>query len=246
MSAVSYALGSPKRCLLVEDDPLFTEQIKEAVKLMGLHWSIDDVQTGQAAKDIISKANKKLDLVLVDLGLPDVHGNEVIRAAKKAFPETPILVVSVLTSERNLLEAIRLGANGYVIKNDTTLSISHGIQSVLEGSYPISPQLAQYLFRLAGSPKFSMTQNFPELTPKETSLLRLLALGNTYGQVADILDIKLSTVQFHIRNLYKKLEVHSQAQAVSKANSIGLFDLDGMGLESTNTGSGVPASNSIL
>lgn len=240
MSTVSNCIGCPKRCLLVEDDPTFAQQLKDAVQIMGLHWSIDVVQTGSEALEHIKKSNKKLDLVLVDLGLPDMHGNEVIRCAKKAYPDAPIMVVSVLTSERNLLEAIRLGANGYVIKNDTSLSISHGIQSVLEGSYPISPQLAQYLFRLAGSPKFSMTQSFPELTPKETSLLRLLSFGHTYGQVADTLDIKLSTVQFHIRNLYKKLEVHSQAQALAKANSIGLFDNDnGMGLSSGAVGTGM-------
>ena len=133
------------------------------------------------------------------------------------------MVITVMASERSLLETIRLGAKGYVLKDDSLLSIQHALVSILEGHHPISPSLAHYLFKLAGSPLSPGSESFPALTTKENDLLQLLALGHNYEKAGQLMGIKISTVQHHIRNLYKKLQVHSQAQALCKAHTYGFL-----------------------
>jgi len=224
MNAQLQGLCSPKRCLIVEDNPIFAKLIGDAVQKMGLHWQVEWEATGLEGLESLKHYGPKLDMVLIDLGLPDISGQELIRTCHAHYPDIPIMVITVIATERSLLDAIRQGAKGYVLKDDSLLSIQHALISILEGNYPISPSLAHYLFKMAGSPIFSGPKSFPKLTTKETNLLKLLALGHSYDIAGGIMDIKLTTVQFHIRNVYKKLQVHSQAQALCKAQNFGLLE----------------------
>ena len=210
-------------CLLVEDSPAFTLLISKAVMYLGEQWQIKTVTTGAAALAAIDQFDVELNLLLVDLGLPDMHGSEIIRIAHDNFPELPIMVISSISSEDSLFRAIRAGASGYVVKDDSALSISQAIARILAGDFPVSPMLAQYLFRLAGSAAPTNTETLPNLTGREIEMLQLLAVGLSYQEVANEMNIALSTVQFHIRNLYRKLHVTSQAQALAKARESGIM-----------------------
>ncbi len=147
----------------------------------------------------------------------------MIRTAHQQFSELPILVVSVIDRKSVLLDAIQAGAKGYLLKGEGSASITHAISEVLEGSYPISPALARYLFELAGAPQNSSSEPGIELSPRELELLKHLSLGNSYVECAELMGVALSTVQTHIRNMYRKLEVSSQMQAVSKAREFGIL-----------------------
>lgn len=160
-------------------------------------------------------------LPLIDLGLPDVSGLEVIRMLHQRLPAVPILVISVIAAEPSLFAAIRAGACGYLLKDDSSASIAHGINDVLNGRFPISPSLARYLFRLAGSPQMHTSDCDLDLTPREQEVLAAIAGGCSYAQVGTRLGVSLSTVQTHIRNLYSKLGAHSQLQAVNEARGRG-------------------------
>ena len=129
--------------------------------------------------------------------------------------------MSVISSERSVLAAIRAGARGYLLKDDNPQLITQSLAEALQGNYPISPSLARYLFRLAGGSE--SPAEFTSLTPKELELLRHLSRGRSYGETAQEMGIAISTVQTHIRNLYRKLDVHSQVQAVTKAQDQGLI-----------------------
>jgi len=222
MATVTPSKGHDARlALIVEDDPTFEASMTLALADLGTSWRAASFPTAGAALRFIDQEDTRIDLGLVDIGLPDATGIDVIGKLRSRFPEIPIMVVSVISAERSVLAAIRAGARGYVLKDDSTTIIAEALRQSLEGNYPISPALARYLFKLAGSN--DRPSDLPDLTPKELELLRNLARGRSYAEAAQQMGIALSTVQTHIRNLYRKLDVHSQVQAVTKAQDCGLI-----------------------
>lgn len=212
-----------RQVLLVEDNPLFQTLVLGAVNKLGRGWEVTACQRGREALELLHSKATAFDLALVDLGLPDISGVEVISAARESDPELPIMVISVISAEASVLAAIRAGARGYILKSDSESAMAEAISQVLEGNYPISPALARTLFRLAGSPAEGTVDNTFGLTPRELETLRSLAKGNSYDEVARLMGISLSTVQTNVRNLYRKLDAHSQLQAVNKARDHGLL-----------------------
>jgi DNA-binding NarL/FixJ family response regulator len=214
-----------KTLFLVEDDPLFVEFITQSVALLEGDWQVVVCQTGCEALGVVAAGAPRLDLALVDLGLPDLDGVAVIRALAQQLPTLPILVVSVARSPGRLLDAIRAGAQGYVVKGDTELTVTRAVEQVLQGIFPISPLLAQYLVRMAVNPDAPGPTGEPTdlLSKRQWEVLRRFADGESYAEVAAGMGLSLATVQMHVRGLYKKLRVNSRAKAVIKAHSQGLL-----------------------
>ncbi len=216
----------PKRLLLVEDNPVFREQISVAITHLPGLWEVVSCDDGAKAMQTLEGLEPKFDLALVDLGLPDMSGIEVIRAFRLRLPDLPIVVVSVIAAERTVLKAIEAGANGYLLKDDSIEQITNGINQVMNGIYPLSPSLARLLFKrlttgLETAPS-SKTTDF-KLTPREQETLAHMAQGHTYDAVAAIMGVATSTIQWNVRNIYRKLNVHSQVQALSKARDLNLI-----------------------
>lgn len=208
--------------LIVEDNPVFIKQLDQAITELGvLNRSI--CETGNEALLQLAQASMKFDVALVDLGLPDIDGVKIVAAIRERFPEIPIMVITVVSSEKSLLAAIRSGANGYILKSDTSMSIKQAVSEVLSGNYPISPSLARTLFKLAGSPALGTKANQYNLTPRELETLKHIAAGQTYEQVAELMGISVNTIQTNIRSLYKKMGAHSQTQAIAKARNAGII-----------------------
>lgn len=213
---------SPFRALLVEDDPNFAARVHGALRLVDDQCSVHLCSTGAEALELIAQTKQAFDLVLVDLGLPDMDGIGVIAAARRGNCDTPILVISVMTSERAVVAAIRSGANGYIVKDGSDREIANAITEVMAGNYPLSPALARHLFRLVAGPTPDPATDV-DLTERETDALRCIGRGLSYEQTAAEMGVSLSTVQSHVRNLYRKLDVHSQTQAAIKARDRGLI-----------------------
>ncbi len=215
-----------RRLLLVEDNPLFVEQVSGAIEELPQKWSIHLVSEGLRALELIHNDATHFDLALIDLGLPDISGLEVIKAFNKQFPEMAIVVITVMAAEPMVLKAIEAGARGYILKGESMQEITQGIVQVMEGDYPISPSLARFLFKkLANENSKDNSLQDPEfkLTPRELETLRCLSQGLTYEGVATKMGVALSTIQFNVRNLYRKLNVRSQVQAISKARNHDLI-----------------------
>ncbi len=156
------------------------------------------------------------DLILTDIGLPRLNGIEGTRILREKFPELPIVVLTVHEEDDKIFQALCAGANGYLLKNTPAAKIIEALKEVLEGGAPMSPNVARrvvQLFRTFSPPE---TAEY-HLTEQEKQILKLLVDGHHYKTAAYELGISTSTVSFHLKNIYTKLQVHSKTEAVAKA-----------------------------
>jgi DNA-binding NarL/FixJ family response regulator len=159
----------------------------------------------------------------MDLDLPTVSGTEAIRAIVQGSPAAKILVLTVSDAEGDVLEAVKMGAHGYLLKTSTAEQIADGVRRVHEGDAVFTPALAGLVlteFRRAAQPEES------GLTARENEILRLVAKGYTYGEIAEQLFISRKTVQNHVRNILTKLQLRKRYELMRYAIRRGL-DLEG-------------------
>ena len=197
------------------------ELLESAFERLDGSCTLHAVGVGAHALTALRAPTARFELVVVDLGLPDMSGIEIIRAARELHPDTPVLVASIHSDEAHVMDAIRVGARGYLLKDDTALELSESIRRVLQGEYPISPSLARHLFRMAQPAAVSAALT---LSPRELELLALLAKGSSYKRAALVMNVALSTVQTYVRRIYQTLEAHSKLDAINRARSLGLLD----------------------
>lgn len=223
----SSSIQNLRSILLVEDNPVFQLQLNEILSKIAPQATTYKFASGLKAIRAIKNKEFFPELALIDIGLPDINGITVIQILNDISPETSILVISILKNEDNLLKAIRAGAKGYLLKGESSDVLTRGIQEVLDGNYPISPLLARSLFKLAGAPKLNSVggKEMPtlSLTPRERETLQRISQGLTYLETSNALGVSLSTVQTHVKNLYRKLGVKSQTQAIIKAQQAGVI-----------------------
>jgi DNA-binding NarL/FixJ family response regulator len=156
------------------------------------------------------------DLVLTDIGLPKMNGIEGTRLLREKFPDLSIIVLTIHDEDDKIFQALCAGANGYLLKNTPPDTIINAINEVISGGSPMSPNVARRvvnLFRQFAPPEKSDVY----LTDQEKKILKMLTDGHHYKTAAHDLGISVSTVSFHIHNIYDKLQVHSKSEAVAKA-----------------------------
>ncbi len=163
------------------------------------------------------------DVILMDIGLPGMSGIEGTREAKKILPDTTVLVLSVYEDDDNIFQALCMGASGYLVKNTPPAQLIEAIKEAHAGGSPMSSSIARKVVNLFRKNLSSRVESDVHLTERETEILTGLSDGHSYMSVADALFISVDTVRYHIRNIYQKLEVHSQSEAVSKAIRKGLI-----------------------
>ena len=157
----------------------------------------------------------KPDVILMDINLPGISGIEAVKKIKRILPSTDIIMLTVFAEDKTVFDSLCAGACGYITKNTTPEQILDAIRDVSKGGSPMSPRIARMV---VGS-----FRNFivSSLTEREQEVLTLLSKGNSYKMVAELLFISHDTVRFHIKNIYKKLEVHSLPEAFAKVKKFG-------------------------
>ncbi len=156
------------------------------------------------------------DLILTDIGLPRLNGIEGTRILREKFPELPIVVLTVHEEDDKIFQALCAGANGYLLKNTPAAKIIEALKEVLDGGAPMSPNVARRVVKLFRTFSPPETAEY-HLTEQEKQILKLLVDGHHYKTAAYELGISTSTVSFHLKNIYTKLQVHSKTEAVAKA-----------------------------
>jgi DNA-binding NarL/FixJ family response regulator len=233
------------RVLVVEDDAATSRYFADCVELSpglclaAIHSTVAD------ALAWLNEAAETPDVLLVDLGLPDGSGLEVIRHAVRLFPFCEPLVISMFGDEENVLASIEAGALGYIHKDAGAFDIAQTILQMKNGASPISPMLARRVLshcrswqsknhpitgRHAGEAAkknanklASEIAQHPMLSPREQDVLELISRGFSYLEIARLQSVSVHTVQTHIKNLYHKLAVHSRSEAVFEASRLGLL-----------------------
>lgn len=214
---------------LLEDEPRTRQRFEEVIASMP-GWRL------QFAVGSVAQARERLssgvpDILLVDLGLPDGSGLEIISLAARLSPQCQILVISVFGDDDKIFQSITAGATGYLLKGVTEDELVSHLQDLQAGGAPMSPKIARRVLKefrgqlTLTPPPSQCTDPQPELTGKESEILTALALGHSYGEVAESLGISLNTVRHHIKNIYSKLFVHSRHEAVREASRLGLIPL---------------------
>jgi DNA-binding NarL/FixJ family response regulator len=211
---------------LVEDEPETHARLCAALQT-DPHISL--LHTASAAMPMLDwLATHPVHVLLVDLGLPDLHGLEVIKRCKVLQPETEIMVITMFGDESNMIQAFEAGASGYLLKDGNEEELAEHVKTLHAGGSPMSPIIArQLLSRMSKAPPAepelaSLSERL--LTEREEKVLQLLARGYSYGELAKLMGVTINTIQTHIRGLYSKLEVHSKSEAIFEAKLLGLLD----------------------
>jgi DNA-binding NarL/FixJ family response regulator len=201
------------RVAIVEDDKHIREGLSDLIRSTeGFRCTTTFASMEQALLQI---PRDPPDIVLVDLGLPQMSGIEGIRRLKQKHPQLLFLVLTVYEDDDRIFDALCAGACGYLLKKTPPERILEGIRDAIQGGSPISPEVAHSVIRLFQ--KLQPEKDVEQLTPYEMRVLQLLSNGISYANAAQNLGISVNTIRFHIRNIYEKLHVHSKSEAVAKA-----------------------------
>ena len=219
------------RVLVVEDEPGFLQRFCDAIAAapgLSLCGSASTLADALDRVDTLAP-----DVILADLGLPDGNGVDVIRHAKAADSTCDVIVITMFGDDGHVIDSIRAGATGYLLKDALPGDIANSILQVRAGGSPISPAIARRVlqsFRVSngaapgkGIAPIDAAAHPSVLSERETEILRLVGKGLNFKEVGALLSISPHTVITHIKRIYQKLAVHSRGEAVYEANQLGLL-----------------------
>ena len=201
-----------KTVVIVEDDPGLRAQIEA---FLAKTSDIRCLYSVGSAEEALSRIPKEIpDIVIMDVGLPKMSGIDCVAALKKEVPDLEIIILTIYEDTDNIFRALKAGASGYLIKSNRSANLLKAIRDIHSGAAPLSGSIARKIIR-------HFQTEVPEahaemLSPRETEILRLLAVGDRYKEIAADLDIGIETVRTHIKRVYKKLHVRSRMEAVAK------------------------------
>ena len=208
--------------VIVEDNDTIREGLKLLVEGTDGYSCSGSFNSCESMLKVITKLNPQV--ILMDIQLPGMSGIDGIKEVKKILPETTILVLTVYDENDLVFQALCAGACGYLVKKTSPANLLEAIKEASEGGAPMTSHIARKVvsfFQNKGV--FAPSESKNVLTAREKEVLSGLIEGNSYKAIADSLFISVDTVRFHFRNIYKKLHVHSQSEAVAKALKEGLI-----------------------
>ncbi|MDQ1414897.1 MAG: hypothetical protein QOF81_510 [Acidimicrobiaceae bacterium] len=215
------------RVLIADDQAVFRRGL---FVVLSTEDNIEVVAEAENGEEAIAKTEELApDVVLMDVRMPRVNGIEAARQIREISPSTKILMLTVSDEEDDLYQAIKAGANGYLLKEISVEEVADAIRAVAQGQSLISPSMASKLLNefnsLARRAEERDQYLAPRLTSRELDVLRQVARGMSNREIADTLFISENTVKNHVRNILEKLHLHSRMEAVMYAMRERLFDI---------------------
>lgn len=201
------------RVAIVEDNQVLAKSMEQ------LFEQTPDIRCVASIKNLLNVVSifqkAKPDIVIMDIGLPDISGIEGVRTLKNNFDHLLILMFTVFDDDDKIFEAIREGASGYLLKKSRPQEIIDAIRDLNQGGSPMSPSVARRVIQFfqAGP---ALKEDDYQLTAREKEILFALVDGLSYKKIADKYYLSVHTIRKHISNIYEKLHVHSKSQAVAK------------------------------
>jgi DNA-binding NarL/FixJ family response regulator len=214
----------PIRIMIVEDDLASRKMLVSTLQADPDYVVVAEFGEGKAA--VAAAPQLEPDIALVDLGLPDMSGVDVIRKLKVIDPRCNVLVVTTFGDERTVTSALEAGADGYLLKGTALEELRRDIHFLQNGGSPLSPMVARKLLNKLQSRTTHEKQEIggeTKLTPREHDILEMIAKGFSYTETSKICGIATTTVHSHLKSIYRKLEVHSKTEAVYEARRRSLI-----------------------
>ncbi len=210
---------------IVDDNTFLINAIKEKLSFF------DDVKvkhTSVNGSDLLTKLQEKhnLDLILMDIEMPVLNGIETTQIVKQKYPHIKIIMLTAFDNDEHIFNAIKAGADGYLLKEINPKDLYEGIIETLNGGAAMNPSIAMKTLKLLRNPIDIQNPHDKEeisLSTREVEVLEQLSKGLSYTVIADHLFLSPSTVRKHIENIYKKLQVHSKIEAVQKARNYNII-----------------------
>jgi DNA-binding NarL/FixJ family response regulator len=210
------------RLLLADDHALFRRSLRSLLEARG-YEVVGEAEDGRRAIELARQFSP--DLVLMDLSMPVLNGIEATKQLKAELPDLKVVMLTASMEDEDLFEALRAGAQGYLLKNLEADSFFDLLERALAGEPALTPALSRKVLQALSHPVVATTQDPDALTDREQEVLRLMVDGVTSNrQLARRLNVTENTIKFHVRNILDKLHLHNRAQAVSRALRSGLVD----------------------
>ena len=215
-------MKSPALILIADDHTILRAGIRSLLDMEPDFQVVGEVDNGQDA--VFQAGQLKPDLILSDLSMPKTNGTEAIQRIRSRYPDIKILVLTVHKTEEHVHAALKAGADGYVLKDDTSNELISAINNILAGKTYLSPSICNEVVMgyLADPNKEKITSSIDQLTTREREVMKLIAEGYKNKDVANYLSISLKTVEKHRSNLMKKLDLHSASSITSFAIKNGV------------------------
>jgi DNA-binding NarL/FixJ family response regulator len=213
------------KIVIVDDNSFLINTVKEKLSFF------DDFTikfTAVNGSDLLSQIenNHNIDLILMDIEMPVLNGIETTEIIKQKYPHIKIIMLTVFDNDENIFNAIKAGADGYLLKEINAKDLHDGIVETLNGGAAMNPSIALKTLKLLRNPLSIENEKDKEdikLTKRETEVLEHLSKGLNYIQISENLIVSKGTVRKHIENIYRKLQVHNKLEAVQKAKRNNLI-----------------------
>ena len=206
------------RIAIVDDNTFLIKAVEEKLSFF------EDLQvrfTAMNGEDALEQLeeNHNIDLILMDIEMPVMNGIEATEKVKQKYPHIKIIMLTVFDNDENIFNAIKAGADGYLLKEINAGDLHSGIVDTLNGGAAMNPSIALKTLRLLRNPFVENTQEKKQirLTNREVDVLEQLSKGLSYNAVAENLILSTGTIRKHIEHIYRKLQVHNKLEAVQKA-----------------------------
>ena len=217
------AVPAPLRVMVVDDHPMWRDAVVRDLEAAGLAV----VATAATGQEALARARAtRPQVVVLDLQIPAPTGVEVTATLVREDPGVRVLILSASGEQADVLDAVKAGATGYLVKSASSAELLDAVRRVAAGDTVFTPGLAGLVLgeyrRLAETPEASVDPQLPRLTERETEVLRLVAKGLSYKQIAERLVLSHRTVQNHVQNTLGKLQLHNRVQLVRYAIEQGI------------------------
>lgn len=213
-------MTAPLRVVVVDDHPVVRNGLRALLDASDDLKFAGEAGDGETAVDLV--ALERPDVVVMDLHLPGIGGIEATRRLVARYPDVSVLVLSMLDDDASVLEAMRAGARGYIVKGAEPGDVLRAINSVAHGDAVFGPSIAALVLSELSAPRPASPDAFPTLTERESEVLGLLARGLHNPDIAQRLGVRPKTVRNHVSNIFTKLAVSDRTEAILRARDAGL------------------------
>ena len=209
------------KVIIIDDHTLFREGLQ---RLLTRHEIDVITSVSNGADGLKAITDNEVDIILLDLRMPDVSGIEVLKNIREIKKSLPVVMLTTSDDEKDLIEALRNGASGYLLKDMEPDDLVVALKDVLKGETIVAPNLVQILakFHQGDDSEINISNLISTLTPRESEILELLAEGQGNKLIAKNLGISDGTVKLHVKSILRKLEIHSRVEAAVIAVEHGL------------------------